>query len=440
MVATPSAGESVRPKRRIGATPIAIALGVPLAAGVLALVNLGPLHGSTVARYLEHPAEQIEVVMCCIALCALGVKLVSLLPERTALARQLLPAWDGKAVPVAEARALQAELERQPRRLQGTYLGRRIAAVLEFLSSRGSAAELDDQMRFLAETDSLTMDASYSLIRFLTWAMPIIGFLGTVLGITKAISGVDPATLEKNLGQVTGGLAEAFDATALALGLTMVVMFVSFLIERMETSIVEAVDRAADLSLAHRFERGGAESGEFVGALSENTRVLLQATEKLVERQAAVWAKSLTEMDKRRTEVEQGLQERLAAALGSAMRQTEEAHARRLADLEKQNSSQAAVLMEKVTALTAVVRDANQGQQAALARISEGLTAQAQALAQLQGGERQLVRLQEALNENLSALAGAGAFEQAVHSLTAAIHLLTARAAPPAAKRPGSAA
>lgn len=435
-----SADRPASPKRRMGATAIAIVLGVPLAAGVLALVNYGPLHGGTLSRYLEHTAEQIEVIMCCIALSALGVKLFTLLPERAALAGQLLPAWNGKAVPVSEARALQAELEIQPGRLKNTYLGRRIAAVLEFLSSRGSAAELDDHMRFLAETDTLAMDASYSLVRFITWAVPILGFLGTVLGITKAISGVDPATLEKNLGQVTGGLAEAFDTTALALSLTMVIMFISFLIERMETSIIEAVDHAVDHNLAHRFERDGAHGGEFVEVLRQNTRVLLEATEKLVQRQAEVWSRSLAETDKRRLEAEQGLHDRLAKAVGAALQQTEEAHARRLAAAETQSGGQAAGLVEKVTALAAVVRDANQAQQAALARLTEGLAGQTQALAQLNGGERQLVRLQETLNENLAALAGAGTFEQAVHSLTAAIHLLTARAAPTSSKRPGAAA
>ncbi len=51
-----------------------------------------------------------------------------------------------------------------------------------------------------------------------------------------------------------------------------------------------------------------------------------------------------------------------------------------------------------------------------------------EALAKVQEGEKQLLRLQELLNQNLSTLAGTGAFEQAVNSLTAAIHLLTARA------------
>ena len=59
--------------------------------------------------------------------------------------------------------------------------------------------------------------------------------------------------------------------------------------------------------------------------------------------------------------------------------------------------------------------------------MTERLTLQAQMLVQLQSGEAQLVRLQETLQQNLASLAGTGAFEQAVQSLTAAIHLLTAR-------------
>ena len=72
MTPTPSSGGNARPKRRIGATPIAIAIGVPLGAGVLALFQFGPLKDSAVSHYLEHFAEQVEMVLCCIALSALG--------------------------------------------------------------------------------------------------------------------------------------------------------------------------------------------------------------------------------------------------------------------------------------------------------------------------------------------------------------------------------
>jgi hypothetical protein len=75
--------------------------------------------------------------------------------------------------------------------------------------------------------------------------------------------------------------------------------------------------------------------------------------------------------------------------------------------------------------------------------VAEGVAAQAGALAGLQEGSANLVQLQALLQQNLSALAGTGAFEQAVHSLAAAVHLLTARAgtvASPPRSQPGRAA
>jgi hypothetical protein len=89
---------------------------------------------------------------------------------------------------------------------------------------------------------------------------------------------------------------------------------------------------------------------------------------------------------------------------------------------------QGAGLMERIGALATAIRDTGREQREALAQVTAGLSGPLHALAKVQEGETQLIRLQELLNQNLSALAGAGAFEQAVSSLTAAIHLLTARA------------
>ncbi len=164
-------------------------------------------------------------------------------------------------------------LAQQPSRVQNTYLARRVDNVLEFVESRGSANELDDQIRTLADNDVMTQEGSYSLLRFITWAIPILGFLGTVLGITHAIKGVTPEVLEKSLSGVTDGLATAFDSTALALFLTMILMLCSSLVERLEQGILEKVDAFVDAALTHRFERSGPESGQFVDALRQNTQV-----------------------------------------------------------------------------------------------------------------------------------------------------------------------
>jgi hypothetical protein len=258
-----------------------------------------------------------------------------------------------------------------------------------------------------------------------------------VLGITEAVAGVTPEKLEHSLNDVTEGLALAFDTTALALGLTMVVMFLCFLTERMEHTTLEEVDRFVDRHLAHRFERTDAAGGEYVEALRRNSDILLQAMEQLVVQQAEVWGKAVEAADRRRAEAEQHLQDRLGAALEAVLEKTLDAHAKRLAALEKHSGGQAGVLLEKVAGLAAAVRDTGREQHATLAKVADGLAAQAQALTGLQQGEKQLLQLQETLGQNLEALAGAGSFEKAVHSLTAAIHLMTLHAGP---RRPGAAA
>jgi biopolymer transport protein ExbB/TolQ len=428
---SPRGGEGrVRGQRRPRTTMAAFLLGLPLAAGILCTIHFGPLRETPLRRYVGHPVEGVEVLMFCFALGALGAKLWGHRRERRACRTEIVPPWNGQAVPVAQASPLLAGLRQRPRWVQGTLIFQRAGAVLEFLRSRGSAAELDDHLRALADNDALALEGSYALTRFICWAIPILGFLGTVLGITGAISGVTPEVLEKSLSTVTDGLALAFDTTALALGLTMLLMFLSFLVERAEQSVLDVVDHFADQELAHRFERTRSEGGEFGEAVRHNSDLLLRATEQLVQRQAEVWAGTLAEVDRRRVETEERQQQHLTAALEAALERTLESHAKRLTTLEKQTVEHCAALFGQLQTLASAVREAGREQQNGLTQMAQSLAGQMktlQALAQLHDGEKQLLQLQAALNQNLTTLAGTGAFEEAVHSLTAAIHLLTVR-------------
>jgi hypothetical protein len=114
------------------------------------------------------------------------------------------------------------------------------------------------------------------------------------------------------------------------------------------------------------------------------------------------------------------------------MTQTLQAHGQRLATAEQQSTKGIADLTQQLAALAVAVRDTAREQQAALVRIAESISGQAAVLGKIQQDEANLVHLQAVLHQNLAALAGAGAFEEAVHSLTAAVHLLTSRAGVPA--------
>jgi hypothetical protein len=431
--AQPADRAAGRDRRGHGLLP-ALLGGLPLAAGILALLRLTPLAQSPVAHYIHNPVEYVEVILFCCALSVLAAKVVQVGRERIARWRPLLPAWDGKPVPVAEAGRLLAGVHALPARLHATRLGRRVTAVLAFLGRRGSAAELDDHLRALADADAVALENSYGLVRFITWAIPILGFLGTVLGITMAIAGVTPERLENDLNSVTDGLALAFDATALALALTMVTMFLNHVVDRLEQGVLEDVDAYVDRNLAHRFERPGAAGGDAVEAVRACTRVLVQSSEDLVRRQAEVWAKTIEEADRRRTGEEKRQQERFAAALEAALERAVKGHAEQAARLHKEAAAGSAQLLAQLNGLAEAVRQAGREQQTALLQVADRVAAQARTLGDLQAGERDLLRLEEALHRNLSALAGAQAFEQTLHSLTAAVHLLTARV--PADTRP----
>jgi biopolymer transport protein ExbB/TolQ len=421
--------------RRSSVLP-ALLIGVPLAAAILTIIRYGPLPDTPAAGYVKNPVECVEVVMFCCALGALATKLLHHGSERRATRLEVLPPWDGRPVGVAEAAGLLAKLDAVPRHLQQTGLVRRVHGVLDFLCRRGSAQELDDHLRDLADADAMALENSYSLIRFITWAIPILGFLGTVLGITGAISGVTPEVLEKSLSTVTDGLAMAFDTTALALALTMLTMFLTFLVDRAEQGVLEAVDRYTDRQLAHRFERAAGPGGDVAETVKLSSQAILKTTEQLVARQAEVWAKAMEEADRRHMQIEQKQTERLTAALEQALERTLQSHAQRLATLERESLEHCTAFLERMTAVAEAVEQTGQAQQLALVQVAERVAEQAEALARLQDGEGHLLRLHEALNQNLVAVTAAGTFEQALHSLTAAVHLLTARSGAPASSGP----
>jgi biopolymer transport protein ExbB/TolQ len=427
-------------------TMMAFVLGVPLGLGLVLLMKSIAFDGFTLERYVKHPAEWATVVLFGCAVGALVTKLFGHWRERLALWTEFIGPWDGEPVPVGEAETLLQDFQHTPRSRQKSCLGQRLLHVLEFVRSRRSANSLDDQLRGLADTDEAALENSYSLIRFINWAIPILGFLGTVLGITEAIANVTPEALEKDLNSVTGGLTMAFDATALALALAMGTMFLAFLVERLEQGLLNQVNDRVDQLLAHRFERSGTGGGEMAGAMRHNTELLLETSGQLVQQQVALWSQSLQEAQRQWQEIGQLQQKAVAAGLGEALERTTTTHAERLAQQEQRSRETVSALVAHLQKLTVALTANATEQQRTLADLAGKINAQTEALARLTENSNQLAQMQEVLQQNLHVLAGTGAFEQAVNSLTAAIHLLTVRtgsATVPVATRnikPGAAA
>lgn len=98
------------------------------------------------------------------------------------------------------------------------------------------------------------MKGSFSLSRFMVWAIPIMGFIGTVWGISNGISYFSDAMtstnsvtdvsamLKESLPLVTSSLATAFDTTLLALLLSIPLMMLMLSLEKSEEAYLIDLD------------------------------------------------------------------------------------------------------------------------------------------------------------------------------------------------------
>ena len=88
-------------------------------------------------------------------------------------------------------------------------------------------------------------------------------------------------------------------------------------------------------------------------------------------------------------------------------------------------------MLEGFGKLAITMKESGREQQMALARLTDAIALSVEMIGKVQGdAQAKIVRLQETLSQNIALLANSATFEQAVESLTAAIHLLTTRVNP----------
>jgi biopolymer transport protein ExbB/TolQ len=103
-------------------------------------------------------------------------------------------------------------------------------------------------LKIQAENDEAQIASSYSLVNGFLWAIPVLGFIGTVLGLSQAIgaftgtleAGGDLDAIRQSLRMVTGGLSTAFETTLVALVCALILQLLVSVLQMRESEFLDA--------------------------------------------------------------------------------------------------------------------------------------------------------------------------------------------------------
>ncbi len=446
-VSTPSdtTMESARPAiqkhRRLSGSSNSAAIGWGLAITVVFYIVAPQIPGTQafVARFFTgHPVEYVATAMFFIGLIILWTKTRRLGPERSALNHiytfSTLPEFEPGAAPRSQIIEKMHEwLAGRSAAESGTVLARRVEDALHYVRG-GRHSGLEEHLRYLADLATDRLHQSFALMRTISWAIPILGFLGTVMGITIAIANVTPEQLDTSLPEVTAGLAIAFDTTAQALAMSIMLVFGSFLVERVEQAILNDVEQFGIDHLLTWLPDDSAASAKENGPPS----VFSDWTTSVMQQQTQFWSRHLSDLQAGWSNALAAQTSQLSRALDQETQATLEMHRTSVDDARdtytailqsstQQFSEQLHQSLDTFGRRVELWQEAMITSSLSSARQMEELHRLGQTLLQLTESEQRLAKLQQMLNDNLQSLQIVDTLEQTVSSLNAAVHVLTAK-------------
>ena len=189
----------------------------------------------------------------------------------------------------------------------------RLEELLIRQSQRGSTKHLADDLRELSSRDADTSHDSFGLVRIIVWAIPMLGFLGTVIGITQTLGGLDFTDGTAAVDRLKSGLYVAFDTTALGLVLSVLAIFIQFPIERNEQRLLTRIDARVGNLLSNHLPNDDAVDDQttLIKDLCEGIKA---AVAESLTSQAQLWRATIDEAQREWQNLHQSHSNRIAEA------------------------------------------------------------------------------------------------------------------------------
>ena len=402
--------------------------GVILTVGFYSLLRTGIVENQLLERYFaSHPVQYFETALFLTGVSAIFMKAMHVIGQFGTMAEIDVMHKPAGGQAVSDAAGMLESLAKLPGYVRKSYLARRLEQALEFVARKGTASGLDAELKHLSDMDAARQHEGFALVRIIIWATPMLGFLGTVIGITLALADLSPQALvstpESAMEGLLAGLAVAFDTTALALVLAIVLMFAQFLTGRLETELLEAVDRRVDAELVGRFQQLGTDTDPHLQSIEQMSVRVVETVEGLMTKQAELWVDSVVEAQEAWNGTAAIAGAELEKSMEAALRDSMQDHSQTISAEQGAAVRRLEQHWEKLESVLSQNAHVMQQQQSELVRQGDMLLKTVQGIGDIS-------QLQDALNSNLASLSIAAKLDETIISLSGAINLLNGRLAP----------
>jgi biopolymer transport protein ExbB/TolQ len=175
-------------------------------------------------------------------------KCLSILKHRYLFNVDLL---EGSSSKDGSLKSVLSSLGELPPKTKETPLVKILMSSLRRFVITNDVQSTSDAIESNVEALAIKQEAENSMIRYLIWAIPSIGFIGTVRGIGQALSLADQA-LAGDIAGMTNSLGVAFNSTLVALLISIILMFMLHQLQRLQDGLVVDTQEYCESFLLNR--------------------------------------------------------------------------------------------------------------------------------------------------------------------------------------------
>lgn len=187
------------------------------------------------------------------AFAIMGLKAWNFVSEKKLLEQELINIGEGMRVLPEDARSYMRHIQSLPPNINTRLLPRTILVALQRFESTRDVHNVAETIRSVCENEANKLDSELSMIRYIAWAIPSIGFIGTVRGIGDALSQAYLA-VQGDIAGVTESLGVAFNSTFVALVVSIIIMLFVHQLQRAQEQLVIDTQMWCDENLVRHMQ------------------------------------------------------------------------------------------------------------------------------------------------------------------------------------------